>query len=91
MQAETIKLNHGYILMEYPKTETHRTTKKIYKPRPYDNANYWYAAYYADLGVWHIQNDNQLGSRRCEQESPNDIADWLNIANSNIKPRMIHN
>ena len=63
--------------------------KTINKPRPYDEANYYYAIEKSD-GIWDIRRDGKLVDT-IEVESNDEVAEHLNMVNSAIKPRMCHN
>ena len=73
-------LNHGYTLRG----------NQISKARPYDDASYYYAIATADADVWSICKDGKLiFPMHCT--SLNKIADLLQIKNSRIKSKIVHN
>ena len=65
------------------------TGNTINKPRPYDDASYYYGINGGN-GVWKICKDGKVVDT-IEVETLDDVAEHLQMINSAIKPRMCHN
>ena len=84
----TEKLDDGYLMRKYSDGKM-----GINKPRPYDDAEYYYALYDSDNGQWMICKSGKVYKRIDEGDLDdlNDIVEELIMVNSGIKPKMVHN
>ena len=79
-----MKLTHGYVMKHYQ-----NGAQQVSKPRPYDDAEYYWAV---------VDNDDNFTVIKCGKvinievyEELTDISDFLEMINSTIKPRIVHN
>lgn len=81
-------LSHGYFLKEYS-----TGVKQITKPRPYDDAEYWWARYDEARKSWGICKSSMCRKYISEDDidSLDDVVEELEMLNSIISPKMIHN
>ena len=76
-----MKLSHGYRLRN----------NRIDKPRPYDDASYYYAMTRDDGETWELFRDGKRASGISKCDGLDDAVAALLRSNSAIKPRMCHN
>ena len=79
-----------HTLRHYPKSDQHPNWDGKYipkKPRPYDDAEYWWAYSY-DMLNWYVIFKGEC--RKELQGTFEEIVDLLEEINKNIKPKIYH-
>lgn len=77
---------HGYI--------GRKTNGKlsINKPRPYDDAEYYWALYDYDKLGWKIVYKGKVKNILLDEDYEiDDVVDMLEMLNSSVEPKMVHN
>lgn len=81
----------GYKLNYYPKCEQypmHDNRYSTFKARPYDDAEYYWAYTY-DKEHWCVVYDGKLIDKNFVGTFEN-VVDFIEERNKNIKPRIVH-
>ena len=89
LEVGECNLSNGYIVRNIHGFDRAKATRRIYKPRPYDDAEYFYAK--EINGEWKIIKDSHGSSKTVDYDNLEDIVEELVMANSAIKAKMIHN
>lgn len=81
-------LAHGYFLNEYTSGAI-----SITRPRPYDDADYYWAHWDEPRKSWAICKSSMVVKYISEDDidGPDDIAEELEMVNAGIEPKMMHN